>query len=315
MARRVDAHCHLWRLGRGDYGWLLDGPPALDPIRRDFDLDDLRAAMPGIEVAVLVQAAPSVAETEFLLGCARAGAPRVGGVVGWVDLADPASVADVERLARDPLFKGVRPMLQDVPDPDWIATRPAPACIGALERLGLRFDALVTPRELPALLRFVGAHPGLPVMVDHAANPALVAEAGDPRRAAWRDGMRALAGAKAFCKLSGLLTELPPRAPAHAGRGRRGTAARARRPRRLVRPRAPRLGIGLAGAEPRRPARLLAGGDEPPPRRPRGPGPRRRAREHGRPFPRARGGSPGRPAHPAAGGPHMTTLDAHRSRA
>ncbi len=204
---------------RGDYGWLLDGPPALDPIRRDFDLDDLRAAMPGIEVAVLVQAAPSVAETEFLLGCARAGAPRVGGVVGWVDLADPASVADVERLARDPLFKGVRPMLQDVPDPDWIATRPAPACIGALERLGLRFDALVTPRELPALLRFVGAHPGLPVMVDHAANPALVAEAGDPRRAAWRDGMRALAGAKAFCKLSGLLTELPP--------GRRRTPAEA----------------------------------------------------------------------------------------
>ena len=217
---RIDAHCHLWRLGRGDYGWLADGPPALAAIRRDFDLDDLPAAAPDVGLSILVQAAPTVAETVFLLGRARAAAPRVGGVVGWVDLAEPRSVAAIARLARDPLFKGVRPMLQDLADPDWIAARPAPACVDALERLGLRFDALVTPRELPALLRFVEAHPGLPVMVDHAAKPALGAPAGDPRRAAWRDGLRALAGAaNTCCKLSGLLTELPAlrrRTPAEA---------------------------------------------------------------------------------------------------
>ena len=212
MVMRVDAHCHLWHLGRGDYAWLAKGPAALAPLRRDFDLDDLPAAAPGAGVAstILVQAAPTVGETEFLLDRAHAGAPVVGGVVGWVDLADPRGADDLERLARDPLLKGVRPMLQDLSDPDWIGTRPAAGCLAALERLGLRFDALVTPRELRALTRFVEAHPALPVMIDHAAKPDLGAPAGDDRSAAWRDGMRALSGSpRVCCKLSGLLTLLP----------------------------------------------------------------------------------------------------------
>ncbi|MDX7951581.1 amidohydrolase family protein [Lichenihabitans sp. Uapishka_5] len=211
MTPRVDAHCHLWRLERGDYGWLDgDGGP-LAPIRRDFEVADLRAAgaAMGTEAFVAVQAAPSVAETRHLLDQARI-APEIVGVVGWVDLSDPAAEADLERLAADPRFVGVRPMLQDLPDPDWIATRPAPAAMAALSRLGLCFDALVTPVHLQALQHFAERHGDLPIMIDHAAKPAVSAPADDPRHALWRVGMQALAHRPGVCvKLSGLLTELP----------------------------------------------------------------------------------------------------------
>ena len=62
----VDAHHHVWSLARGDYGWLT---PALEPIHRDFSLADLKPLREGagIGTTVLVQAAPTLAETQFLL--------------------------------------------------------------------------------------------------------------------------------------------------------------------------------------------------------------------------------------------------------
>lgn len=212
MAHKVDAHCHYWRLERGDYGWLAADDPGLAPIYRDFGPKDLRplAEAEGVDRRILVQAAPTEAETRFLLDIAGQD-DAVAGIVGWVDLSDGASAATLETFASDPLFKGLRPMLQDLDDPDWIATRPDPAALDALERLKLRFDALVTPPHLKALMRFVESRPDLPVIIDHAAKPALAAPADDPRHAIWETGMRDLAAAPhVHCKVSGLLTETAP---------------------------------------------------------------------------------------------------------
>ena len=68
--RRIDAHQHFWRLARGDYGWLT---PAKGSIHRDFGPADLTPllARAGIDATVLVQAAPTVDETRFLLELAR----------------------------------------------------------------------------------------------------------------------------------------------------------------------------------------------------------------------------------------------------
>ncbi|MGO4816106.1 amidohydrolase, partial [Cupriavidus sp. 2MCAB6] len=78
---RIDAHQHYWRLSRGDYGWLT---PALGPIHRDFGPPDLAPllARHGIARTILVQAAPTEAETAFLLGIAEHD-QSVAGVVGW----------------------------------------------------------------------------------------------------------------------------------------------------------------------------------------------------------------------------------------
>jgi len=202
---RVDAHHHVWRLSRGDYGWLKPTPELL-PIHRDFMLRELRPMLRGANVGatVLVQAAPTVAETRFLLEVANASGGLVRGVVGWVDLEDDDAVATLGALAGEPLLKGVRPMLQDLPDPAWIARTEVQPALAALPALGLRFDALVKPRELKPLLATLERHPDLAVVIDHCAKPDIAAGAWQH----WAGDVAAIAAnTTACCKLSGLVTE------------------------------------------------------------------------------------------------------------
>lgn len=211
MAGTIDAHFHYWQVARGDYDWLDPDDPALAPINRDFGPADLAplADAAGVSRRILVQAAPTVAETRFLLEQARKD-PKVAGVVGWVDLSARDAPAEIAALAADPLLKGVRPMLQDLDDPDWIATRPRGDAVEALKAHGLRFDALVKPPQLAGLLRFAIANPDLPIIIDHAAKLPVGSGRDDEERRMWEDGMAALAGLPHLCcKLSGLLSETP----------------------------------------------------------------------------------------------------------
>ena len=206
---RIDAHHHVWSLARGDYDWLQP-TLALAAIHRDFSLADLRPQLDAaqIEATVLVQAAPTVAETRFLLDVARSSGGLVRGVVGWADLSAADAVATLERLAREPLLKSIRPMLQDLPDADWIDRPEVQPALAALPQLGLRLDALVKPRELKALLRALERYPELAVVIDHCAKPEIAAGNWQP----WAEDLGALARhTRAHCKLSGLVTE--------AGRG------------------------------------------------------------------------------------------------
>ena len=198
----VDAHFHCWRLARGDYGWL---GPDLGPIYRDVSIDDWWAeAQPlGVQGGVLVQAAPTEAETDFLLQQAAA-SPTVLGVVGWVDLLAADAPERIGHLARRPKLKGLRPMLHDLPDPDWML-RPALApALQAMAAHGLVFDALVRPVHLPRLVELCGRHPELQVVVDHGAKPDIAGAAWQP----WAADLQRLADqTQAVGKLSGLLTE------------------------------------------------------------------------------------------------------------
>jgi L-fuconolactonase len=204
-ALRVDAHQHFWALMRTDYGWLT---PALGPIYRDFspsDLEPLLAAQ-GIGATVLVQAAPTLAETMFLLKFATH-FEFIRGVVGWLDMERPDAPERLQSLATHPAFKGLRPMLQDLPDPAWIATAPIAPAVDALVDLGLCFDALVKTIHLPHLLAFARRHPELPIVIDHAAKPDMP----NDEFAAWRAALAPLAALpQVHCKLSGLVTEIGP---------------------------------------------------------------------------------------------------------
>jgi len=205
MNTRVDAHHHVWRLDRGDYGWLQPTPD-LAPIYRDFDLAALRPLLAGagIDATVLVQAAPTAAETKFLLDVAHASGGLVRGVVGWADLAAGDAIETLSTLARDPLLKSIRPMLQDLEDPRWIARAEVQPALAALPRLGLRFDALVKSAHLRSLSQVVERHPGLQVVVDHCAKPDIASNEWQP----WAADLARLARQPSMhCKLSGLVTE------------------------------------------------------------------------------------------------------------
>jgi L-fuconolactonase len=201
----IDAHQHFWRLDRGDYGWLTAD---LAPIHRDFGPADLAPTLSrhGIDATIVVQAAPTVAETEYLLALA-ASTPYVAGVVGWADFESPRAVETIARLASDPLLVGLRPMVQDIDDVAWLARSHLAPAFAATIAHGLVFDALVKPQHLPQVATLLERHPSLAVVVDHGAKPDLHAN----DLASWRHAMAAVAAfPRAACKLSGLVTEAPP---------------------------------------------------------------------------------------------------------
>ena len=198
----VDAHFHVWRLARGDYGWLT---PALGAIYRDVEVEHWHAlAAPlGIEGGVLVQAAPSEAETEFLLHTAQAHA-QVLGVVGWADLLAADAPRRIAALAARPKLKGLRPMLQDIADADWILQPGLAPALEAMTAHGLVFDALVRAEHLPRIRELARRHPGLRICIDHGAKPGIDRGQWQP----WANEVRRVADeTSAMCKLSGLLTE------------------------------------------------------------------------------------------------------------
>jgi L-fuconolactonase len=205
---RIDAHQHYWDPARGDYGWMPKGDPVLDRVWGPDDLAPLLKTH-GIDATVLVQAAPSIAETDYMLGVADA-AGNVGAVVGWVDFERTEDRAQLERLAGHPRFRGVRPMIQDIADDDWMLRGDVQWGFAALSELGLSLDALGFPRHLGNFLTVLTRHPDLRVVVDHCMKPQIAAH--DPAAFRhWADGMAAIARETgALCKLSGLVTEADP---------------------------------------------------------------------------------------------------------
>lgn len=200
---QVDSHQHFWKVARGDYGWLTR--EALPRLYRDFLPADLKPLIrdAGIDRTVLIQAAQTVAETEFLLALARENG-FIAGVVGWVDFEAADAPQTIARLAADPKLVGLRPMIQDLPDDRWMLSPRIASALAAMREQNLAFDALVKPRHLPVLEEFLTRHADLRVVIDHGAKPDIAA--GDLKE--WAASMRRVARAtRAFCKFSGLVTE------------------------------------------------------------------------------------------------------------
>lgn len=203
--RRIDAHLHLWRLARGDYGWLT---PDLAPLYRDVEFAEAQTHLDRHEIAqaILVQAAPTEAETAFLRTIAEF-SPRIAGIVGWVDFGADDAAARIHASKRAGKLVGLRPMLQDIAETEWLLRPEHDAAFRAMLAEGLVFDALALERHLPALITLARRYPTLPIVIDHAAKPK--ARAG--LTAEWRQSMRILAEfPQVSCKLSGLVTEIGP---------------------------------------------------------------------------------------------------------
>ena len=204
---RVDCHQHFWRLSRGDYGWL--DAKSFPKIARDFLPNDLAPLLAAgkIDRTILVQAAPTEAETSFLLELAHT-TPFVAGVVGWVDFDAPDAAERIAALAADKKLVGLRPMIQDIADPEWMLRGELAPALGAMTRNALRFDALVKPPHLPALVEFIARHEDLAIVIDHGAKPDIQGLGLE----GWEKFMRRIGrNARVRCKLSGLAFEAGPR--------------------------------------------------------------------------------------------------------
>lgn len=201
----IDTHQHFWRLSRGGYGWMPEDLPVLN---RDYEPEDLEPLLKasGVTGTVTVQADDNEEETRFLLSLADR-TPWVLGVVGWVDLENQAAPARIEELARHPKFLGIRPMIQDIPDVDWMLRPELATGLKTLQDLDLTFDALVLQKHLPNLAGFRELYPDLRIVIDHCAKPVFAEGQFD----LWAAGMSRMAESpNTFCKISGLLTEAGP---------------------------------------------------------------------------------------------------------
>ena len=201
--RPVDAHQHFWTLSPGHYRWLT---PDLGPLYRDFAPDELEPQLKaaGLSATVLVQADDTPEDTASMLALSETH-PFIAGVVGWVGLERPLEAeAALERLTRHPKFKGVRHLIHNEPDPDWLLR---PAVLDGLRLLierNLSLDVVaVGPRHLEHVSTLAEALPGLRLVVDHLAKPPINARGWQP----WADLIaRAAAHPNVYAKLSGLNT-------------------------------------------------------------------------------------------------------------
>ncbi|HEX3778856.1 MAG TPA: amidohydrolase family protein [Pseudonocardiaceae bacterium] len=203
----IDAHHHLWDPDRRDYPWLAGD--VLTPIRRRYDVARLRAhaKQSGVDGTVLVQTVPTVEETEEFLALADDNRDLIRGVVGWVDLTDPAVGATLAGLRAgkggDALV-GVRHQAQDEADPDWLARPEVLAGLRAVAEAGLTYDLLVLPHQLRSAVTAATEVPEGRYVLDHAGKPPIASGDREP----WAGLLRELAALpNVACKLSGLVTE------------------------------------------------------------------------------------------------------------
>ena len=197
----LDAHQHFWKIDRGDYGWMT---PDLKPLYRDFGPGDLSQLLQwaGITRTVLIQAAETEAETDFLLEIA-ARTDFVAGVVGWVDMLADDFPARLAHYSTRPKWVGIRPMLQDH-DPALIFDPRFRAALAEVARRRIPFDILVYPQHLRAITQAVQATSGLHAILDHISKPDMTCS----MDAEWCSEIEALAAVPGvYCKISGLVTE------------------------------------------------------------------------------------------------------------
>jgi L-fuconolactonase len=203
---RIDAHQHYWKIERGDYDWM--SAPAVASLRRDFLPGDLapELARHGFERSVVVQAAATSAETDFLLGLA-AEEPTIAGVVGWLDMEAQDFPDVLAGYVRHPGFLGIRPMLQDLSDDRFLVRPRVLEHLGELARSQRTLDLLVLPRHLSVVVEALARLPELRAVVNHCAKPDLRSGSLDD----WRSGIARVAEfPNVMCKVSGLVTEAPP---------------------------------------------------------------------------------------------------------
>ena len=200
----VDSHHHVWDPAKRPHEWLV----ALPSLNRPFDLGELeQVATPlGVSATVLVQVLNDPAETEEFLALASA-SEFIAGVIGWVDLTDPGVGETLARLAELPggnKLVGVRHLVANEPDADWLRRDEVRRGVRAVSESGGAFDLLVSTRELPAAADLAEHLEGATLVIDHMANPEIAASTWEP----WNSLIGQLARSESVvCKISGLVSQ------------------------------------------------------------------------------------------------------------
>jgi len=199
---KIDTHQHFWKYNDRDYVWMTAG---MGKLRRDHLPTDLSPLInqAGISATVAVQARQCLEESTWLLQLADE-FPFIRAVVGWVDLSSDRLVEQLEQFAQHPKFRGVRHVVHDEPDDNFMLRKSFLNGLSQLKRFGLTYDLLLFPRHLPVACDVVKRFPDQLFVLDHIAKHPVQAREMEP----WARDLKRLAEfANVSCKISGLVTE------------------------------------------------------------------------------------------------------------
>ncbi len=199
---KIDSHQHFWTYNENEFGWIND---QMSVIRRNFFPDDLKPELTnaGFDGSITVQARQKLEETSWLLELATHH-NFIRGVVGWVDLCSPELPKQLELFTANKKLVGVRHVIHDEPDDNFMLRPDFLNGIKQLGNYGLTYDILIFPKHLPNTLHFVKAFPDQAFILDHIAKPDIKNQLFNP----WKENIEKLAKfPNVHCKLSGMVTE------------------------------------------------------------------------------------------------------------
>jgi predicted TIM-barrel fold metal-dependent hydrolase len=229
MTAIVDAHHHIWR--RKDLPWLL-GPmqPRIfgpyEAIKRDYPMSEYLAEVAdwGVVKSVYVQAnwAPNWFEDEVAWVsrvAAETGWPQA--IVGYADFTQADVRADLDRLRKYPLMRGLRQqfhwhrnsLYRFAARPDHATDQTVQRNISHLADYGWTFDLQVFAPQMEGAAKLAAACPDVTFVLQHAG---MLEDLSRDGWAQWRDGMKLLADQpNVAAKLSGLGTFIHRNDPEH----------------------------------------------------------------------------------------------------
>ncbi len=200
----IDAHQHFWQLDLPfEYDWLKSDQ--LKPICKSYLPEDLKVHLDrcGIDKSIFVQTQHNVAENRWVLKLAEQN-DFIAGVVGWVDLASPACEDQLAEFKDHPKFVGIRHVVQDEPNDDFIIQPNVLNGLKVLQKHNVPYDLLFYTKHLKHAVQLGKQLPELPMVIDHLSKPKIK----DQITAGWEDDLRAAAKyPNIYCKLSGMVTE------------------------------------------------------------------------------------------------------------
>jgi L-fuconolactonase len=199
---RIDAHQHYWDPQAVDYFWMPQDHPVLSRPYWPADLEPIleRNQFAG---SVVVQAAHDPREAAWMLALADSH-PSILGVVAWTDLTAPNLPDSLDILQKHPKFKGIRHLVQDEPDANWLLRQDVLEGLGELARRGIPYDILVKPPQLHVVEPLAEKLPDLPVVIDHIAKPYIADGIFD----GWAQRMESISRIPhVHVKMSGMITE------------------------------------------------------------------------------------------------------------
>ena len=202
----VDTHLHVWDPKFLRYPWLDSN----ELLNRPYLPADYRPACGPVQVEQMVflqcecEFSQFMDEANWVTGLAQ-NEPRITGIVPWAPLEKGDAVhADLEKLASNPLVKGIRRIIEFEPDLEFCLRPDFVKGVQALPRHRLSFDINISHRQLANTIKMVRQCPEVQFILDHIGKPDIKHHLLEP----WKQELKVLAGfPNVWCKISGLATE------------------------------------------------------------------------------------------------------------